>query len=268
MFMGFLQKEQKSLPEMTGTDIQKFTQLLHRKNYAPATVNIYLTGVKSFMLWMHEYYHTRNLSDWFIFCKRPIRLPKYVTKQKIFQLLRYLESNKEKNALRNKVIITLLYITGMRVGELSSLLINNINFENRTILIYGKGNKERILPFPDIFLPVLQEYMNTYVISIYGTTRKTYDYLFPVFSKGTIKPISTKSVYYLLKTLSKKANIGESLHPHQLRHSLATHLLHNGVKIYEIQRVLGHVSIETTQIYAAVDINHLKIAYRKSHCRA
>ena len=131
----------------------------------------------------------------------------------------------------------------------------------------GKGGKERLIPLPESMVVMLQEYrqgVHKKFIEQYGPT----NYLFPVCYAGTIKPISRQSCWVILKDMCAKTSIAKEIWPHQLRHSLATHLLKNGADLRSLQLLLGHENIATVEIYTHLDTRHLRKIYDKKHPRS
>jgi len=162
-------------------------------------------------------------------------------------------SSKMKTKLRNKVILTLLYSSGIRISELISLIIKDIDFQERTIRIRGKGDKDRIVLFDINTKELIEEYMSL--------RDSDSDYLFLNKSNNHL---SSRYVQVMIKDYANEAGIKKRVTPHILRHSFATHLLKNGVDIRVIQQLLGHSNLSTTQIYTSVDMETIKTVYDKA----
>ena len=161
--------------------------------------------------------------------------------------------SKFKTKLRNKVILKLLYSSGIRISELVSLIIKDIDFYERTIRIRGKGDKDRIVLFDNDTKELIMEYL-----SIRDSNN---DYL---FTNKSNNPLSTRYVQIMIKDYANEAGIKKRVTPHILRHSFATHLLKHGVDIRVIQQLLGHSNLSTTQIYTSVDMETIKTVYDKA----
>lgn len=157
------------------------------------------------------------------------------------------------SCLRNKVILTLLYSTGLRVSELVKLETRTIDYKERTIRVRGKGEKDRIVIFDDETLELIKEYLSKRGVEN--------DLLF-VNQRNHM--LSSRYIQLMIKEYAEKANISKKVTPHVLRHSFATHLLKNGVDIRAIQQLLGHSNLSTTQIYTSVDMHTLKM-YTMTH---
>ena len=190
--------------------------------------------------------------------KRTKSLPKSLNEQEVYNLIHAKdeEYDPEKSnpqnisRLRNKLILTLLYSTGLRVSELIKLKIKTIDFEERTIRVRGKGEKDRIVIFDHATLELIDEYLEKRGVEN--------EYLFVNQKNNTL---TSRYVQYMIKEYAEKAGIKRRVTPHILRHSFATHLLKNGVDIRAIQQLLGHSNLSTTQIYTSVDMHTLKDVY-------
>ena len=157
---------------------------------------------------------------------------------------------------RNKAIILLFYISGLRVSELCNLTFNNINFEEGYIRCIGKGNKEKIIVCGDLLNITLNKYVREIRNKILLGMHSEY-----VFVNQEGEPISRQVVYEVVKTAAKKANIKLKVSPHTLRHCFATHMLENGADIRSVQEMLGHSDISTTQIYLNISKKAIKESY-------
>lgn len=190
--------------------------------------------------------------------KRTKSLPKSLNEQEVYDLIHAKDdlydpekSNPQNiSRLRNKLILTLLYSTGLRVSELIKLKIKTIDPEERTIRVRGKGEKDRIVIFDDATLSLINEYIEKRGVDN--------EYLFVNQRNNTL---TSRYIQYMIKEYAKAAGIKRKVTPHVLRHSFATHLLKNGVDIRAIQQLLGHSNLSTTQIYTSVDMHTLKGAY-------
>jgi len=161
--------------------------------------------------------------------------------------------------LRDKAMLELLYATGLRVSELVSLKIRNIDNETGFVRCFGKGGKERIVPVGSIAIKAIKEYLKTRG-EIVGN-----DYLFITNRKTKMTRIN---FYDRIQLYAKKACINKKIYPHLLRHSFATHLLSHGADLRVVQEMLGHSDISTTQIYTHVDHQRLKNIHKQFHPRA
>ena len=163
---------------------------------------------------------------------------------------------------RDLLILEMLYATGVRVGELVSIKVKDIDFSNRHIIILGKGNKERYVNFGEYCEDSLNEYLSDGRISL---NSKDSEYLFLNNNGGEL---TERGVRFILDKLIKQTGINKNISPHMIRHSFATHLLNEGCDLLTVQKLLGHESIKATQIYTHVTTDRLKEVYYHSFPRA
>ncbi len=191
-------------------------------------------------------------------------LPKYLTEDEVDQLLREADKAGTAESQRDANILELLYATGLRVSELVSLNVQDVDFEESYIRCWGKGAKERIVYAHDKALNGLQDYLSTSRMSLLGTNKEEA----ALFVNHRGERLTRQWVWNILKTYSKRAGIDQKITPHTLRHSFATHLLQKGASLRHVQELLGHSSISTTQVYTHLTTEHLRDEYEKSHPRA
>lgn len=198
-----------------------------------------------------------------------IETPKYDRKLpdvlKINEVLALLETpNLAKiNGYRDRTMLELLYATGMRVSELIQIELEDVNLIMGFVKVFGKGNKERIVPLGDTVI----EYLKTYIETIRPQLlKKTVTNTLFLNMHG--KPLSRQAIWKMIKQNAIKANITKSLTPHTLRHSFATHLLENGADLRAVQEMLGHSDISTTQLYTHVSKSQIRKMYNEFHPRA
>lgn len=194
--------------------------------------------------------------------KRTKSLPKSLNEEEVMSLITALDDNNifESSTphadflrFRNKLILALLYSSGLRVSELVNLRVNNIDLSERTMRIRGKGEKDRIVLFDDRTKNLIADYL--------AQRDDDSEYLF-INRRGN--HLTARYVQMMIKDYAKVAGIKKKVTPHILRHSFATHLLKNGVDIRAIQQLLGHSNLSTTQIYTSVDMETLKSVYDKA----
>ncbi len=254
-FHQFLKTDKRLTSEKAlGRSFKKYLQYLKREKEVTQNYSYLVTVVvKKFF----EFCEIDVLKD-IQAPKRTKSLPKSLNEQEVYDLIHAMDDkydetrNNPQNItrLRNKLILTLLYSTGLRVSELTKLKIRMIDETERTIRIRGKGEKDRIVIFDDATLTLIHEYLKK--------RDSDSEYLFLSQRK---RPLSTRYIEIMIKDYARLANITKRVTPHILRHSFATHLLKNGVDIRAIQQLLGHSNLSTTQIYTSVDMHTLKSAY-------
>jgi integrase/recombinase XerC len=182
-------------------------------------------------------------------------LPEIASVKSIEQIFEIID-NEDKNPLLAKCIFELLYGCSLRVSEVCSLTVKDINLSQKTLRVRGKGSKTRIIPIGEKSIPVLKEYLNT-------NNYKSQNDFALLLPNGT--GLYQKFVYRVVnKYLSKVTDIKKKS-PHILRHSSATHMLDNGADLRAVKEILGHENLSTTQIYTHVSIERLKKTYKKSH---
>ena len=162
--------------------------------------------------------------------------------------------------LLDKLIIEVLYQTGMRRAELCNLPLENVNFSRNEIMVIGKGNKERIVPIS----PDLSKVLKIYYLEHRKPTAEAEKYFF-VSSKG--KKITEKFVYLMVTSYLSQVSLKEKKSPHILRHSFATHVLNGGAEISKVKKIMGHASLASTQVYTNANIEQLKKVFRAAHPR-
>lgn len=195
------------------------------------------------------------------------KLPKVLTSKEIERLIELPNSqeceSEEENfiALRDKLIFEIFYGTGMRVSELINLKVSSFNFGNETVKIFGKGSKDRIVPYGKKVDEILNQFLEFRIVFL----PKESEFIF-TNPKG--KQISRQKVSQILKKYLSKITEREGISPHTLRHTFATHMLDAGADIKYIRELLGHESLSSTQIYTHTSIEELKQTYKLAHPRA
>ncbi|PIF02684.1 MAG: tyrosine recombinase XerD [Paludibacter sp.] len=187
------------------------------------------------------------------------RLPDVLSVEEIDSIIGALDMSKPEST-RNRAMIEVLYGSGVRVSELINIELSKIYFEEKYMLIEGKGSKQRLVPLSDESIKQIHFWLldrNRLKIK-----KGNEDYLF-LNRRGS--KISRAMVFEVVKRLAKEANIQKRVSPHVFRHSFATHLLENGANLRAIQQLLGHESITTTELYTHVDIQHLRYTIENCH---
>lgn len=235
---------------ITRLHVSAYIMDLHENNISPASIARKLSAIKSFFKWVcaNEIIKINPLSS-IETAKLPKHLPKVLSESEINQLI-----TKNTN-LTEKVILELLYSCGLRVSELCNLNISDINIEAKTILCFGKGSKERLIPFGEYACNAIKDYLKTREINILKNNLSTKRLL--ISENG--RPITRQDVYRIIHKLGKEIN--KDISPHTLRHTFATHLLENGADLRVVQELLGHSDVATTQLYTHISKKRLKEIY-------
>lgn len=233
-----------------------------RGEYGDASIARKVAAMKSFHKYLVRDGVTENLPTADIrIPKKAKKLPKVLTVQQITNLLAQ-PMGAGVYEIRDRAIIELLYSSGLRVSELVSLDIEDIDLRNGYMKCLGKGSKERIVPLGSHASEALTEYINKSRRQLAKAYRPS-----ALFLNKNGKRLTRQSCWKIVKKYADKAGIVE-IYPHSLRHSFATHLLSNGADLRAVQELLGHANISTTQIYTHVTKDKLKAVYEKTHPRA
>jgi len=194
--------------------------------------------------------------------KLGMHLPDFLTVEEMFTLLGSLPLNNPLD-IRNKLMMELLYATGMRISELLGLSLHDLNLSDRVILVHGKGSKQRFVPFVKSLDELFARYLKQARPVLLKLKQSEY-----LFLNNRGGKMSRMGFWKILKLAVLKANIKKDVTPHTFRHSFATHLLEGGVNLRIVQALLGHASIDTTQIYTHVDMRKLIETHTLYHPRA
>lgn len=224
------------------------TYLKEKEHYTPKSINTIISMLKSFYNYLLlDGYIENNPTSLLKSPKIPKKLPNYLSEEEISKLFYSIDTSKNLGK-RNYLLLLLLYDTGVRVSELINIRINDIDFENKTIKIIGKGDKERLVYFTSDALAVILDYLR----------ENNKNYLFSN-QKGT--PITRKEVYNIVVRCCEEAGINKHVTPHMIRHSFATHMIINDADIMSVKTILGHSNVTTTQIYTHFNKKDLKRKY-------
>lgn len=250
------------LSDITKKEILQFLSYLNKDGLSPASISRNIVSLRSFYKFLASEKEiasdpTENLES----PKKWNRLPKTLSYDEIDRLINHNKGN-NPSGIRDDAMIELLYACGLRVSELISLRMNNINLDTGFLITIGKGKKERIVPVGEIALNKIRRYLFSGRAALLKDKRS--DYLFVTWS-GT--PMTRQGFWKLIKKYAKEAGIKKAFSPHTLRHSFATHLLDHGADLRAVQMMLGHSDISTTQIYTHVSRERLKKVHNEYHPR-
>ena len=261
-FKVYIDKEGINYLDVDYEFIKGYLMQLYNRNLSRNSVARKLSSLRSFYkyLFNNEMIKT-NPFKYVATPKKEKKLPKYLGVEEIEIIFNIPDINTPLGQ-RDRLILEVLYGTGIRVSELVNIKIDDIDFSNKEIRITGKGNKERIDPFGDYCLDSMNRFIDDGRRKLLDKHNKTSDYLI-INEKGN--QITTRGVEKLIDNIVKKAALKKHVSPHMLRHSFATHLLNNGCDIRTVQELLGHESLESTQIYTHVSNEHLREVYLKCH---
>ena len=230
-------------------------------NLSLASRNRKIATLKSFFNWLfNERLTTKNYAEQLICPKVPKKIPHFLSLDEVLAVLHFYtqEQNHEVDStfknktelLRSKTLFLLLYGGGLRISEACNMQWKHIHFDERKILVKGKGNKERFCVVP--------EYTMTTLKKLKTDNEKT-DFVF-----GN-QPLHSRVGYEIIRSIGKKVGLMNPLHPHALRHSFATHLLASGANLRTLQTLLGHDSLQATEKYTHLNVDHLARLIEQTH---
>ncbi len=264
-FYDFLQ-EQEVIGAVTRLHIRTFLARLSDQNLAPSTLNRKLSSLRAFFKYQHlEGRINSNPTVNIPSRKQPSHLPGVLDRERLLSVLRALPENPIPQ-LRDKTIVSLFYATGMRLRELCALQVGDINLFQRHLRVLGKRGKVRIVPMGREITELLHKWLGVREqISEQGISAEARTSVF-ISERGKAMGPSTVS-RVVNRVLSAVAEKGKT-NPHILRHSFATHLLDAGADLVAVKELLGHSSLNTTQIYTHISPGRLRAAYEQAHPRA
>lgn len=269
LFEFFDQTLKRPITQVSRQDLKLFVRFLRNNGLSAKSMARKISSIKLFYGFLEERYAIENCSDTLIYPKIDQKLPVYLTAEEIRLLLEVASQDLSPKGVRNKVIVHLLYATGMRVSELCSLAVDQVYFDTGFVQLMGKGNKQRMIPLPRATLTLLREYLDsTHAELVPKKYYRSHNYLFPTLWDNRIHSITRQSVWNIIKDLLKKAGISKNVSPHSLRHSIATHLLNNGADIRSLQLLLGHENLTTIQMYTHLETTQLRAIYDAKHPRS
>ena len=251
-FISF--EENKDISLLKREDISDFINYLSSKGLKTSSIIRRSTVIRLFYIYLNKEKLIDVPLTGLYLPKSEKHLPSVLSTDEVDALLDCFDLTKEVE-IRDKAMLETMYASGLRVSELLSLELGNINFVQGYIKTKGKGSKERIIPIGEFALEYLSLYIDKVRRCNVGYKTKY------VFLNKEGKPISRQYFWRKVKEYALRANIYTKISPHTLRHSFATHLLENGANLREVQEMLGHSKIETTQIYTHISTKRIISAY-------
>lgn len=256
----------------TEVDFNKLREYLHfiqRFDYKKTTIARKVAAIRTFYKFLfRERYIDTNPAISLSAPKRPKSLPKFLTPEEVEKILNNVKIETPAG-FRNRVILELLWATGMRVSELSNLNFGDLNLEENEIRVFGKGAKERIVLVSDRAKDYLNQYINTarkLIAPEYNTGEINDDT--PLFINNTGYRLQNKTIRKVINETVEKIELPKKVTPHVFRHSFATKLIENGADLRVVQELLGHAGISNTQIYTHISMKHMKDVYENAHPHA
>jgi len=267
---GFVEEEaakRGTIPPWAAFDRQSMMSYLldlKGRGYAATTIARKVAAIKSFFGFMvadgmMKYNPTEGVGS----TKVGKSLPKPISIAQVHRLLEQPAKLSTPEAKRDKAMLELLYATGMRVSELVSLDLTDLDTEGGYVRCFGKGHKERLIPIYERAVRALKDYLSGVRPRLVRSSEEK-----AVFLNRRGERLTRQGLWQILKGYAKEAELGVEITPHTLRHSFATHMLSGGADLRSVQELLGHANISTTQVYTHLTTEHIRRAYEKSHPRA
>jgi integrase/recombinase XerC len=262
-FLNYLARENIDYLNLEYSDLRFYLMFLKdEKKDNNTSIDRKLSGLRGFYKYLaNEAKVSSNVFSLINGPRKEKKLPRFFEYNELEELFKVPDLTNPLGE-RDRLILEMLYATGVRVGELVNIKVRDINTSTKEILILGKGNKERLVEYGEYCADSLNLYLNDGYHTL-NTTNSPYLFL---NNKG--EQLTDRGVRFILDNIIKKTSINKSISPHMLRHSFATHLLNNGCDLLSVQKLLGHESISATQIYTHVTTEHLQDVYRESFPRA
>ena len=262
-YFDFLKREGLSFLEVQYSDIRFYLMYLKdEKKDNNSTINRKLSSLRGFYKYLcNEGFIKSNVFSLVNGPKKSKKLPRYFEYNELEELF-LVPDKRTPLGQRDLLILEMLYATGVRVGELVHIKVSDIDFNSKTIIILGKGNKERVVAFGEYCLDALNLYLGD------GQSKLNCNNIDSLFLNNNGNELTERGVRYILDQLIKKTSINKKISPHMIRHSFATHLLNQGCDLITVQKLLGHESIKATQIYTHVTTDRLKEVYYHTFPRA
>ena len=256
-FFQWLDNEDLKYKNLQEDHINKYISFLFQRKMRSSSVNRKISSIKSFYIFLVKRNFVKNspLND-LVTPKQEKYLPESMSEAEVDKLLNSPNvSNKIEN--RDKAMIEMLYATGMRISELVNLKITDVDMKRCVVKVFGKGSKERLVPFGETALDSLRSYLNEREQS---SSKE-------IFLSNRGKKMTRVAFWQRVKIYLIRENLKNSISPHTLRHAFATHLLNRGADLRSVQLLLGHSDLSTTQIYTHIAKQRLSDVLKKHHPR-
>ncbi|MDX8362263.1 MULTISPECIES: tyrosine recombinase XerC [Bacillaceae] len=265
-FLQFMNQQAiDKLLDVSYADVRIYLTELHSKKYARKSIARKVSCLRSFFAFLlREELVNENPFSIVSLPKQEQRIPQFLYEEELKQLFAVSDISTPLG-LRNQAILELLYATGIRVSECCNIQIQDLDFSIGTVLVTGKGNKQRYVPFGSFAHESIEKYISEGRQILQDKSQVKTGHLFLNY-RG--EPLTARGVRVILDKMIKQASITIHISPHVLRHTFATHLLNEGADMRSVQELLGHEHLSSTQIYTHVTKDHLRNIYMKHHPRA
>jgi len=261
---NYLEKRRITLKTLDNIILRGFLSSLFQSGNKKSTVARKLASTRSFLQYcLQKGWLEDNPARVVATPKQGKNVPSFLSEEEMTHFLDLPTKPKKALDYRDKALLELLYATGIRVGELVGMNVEDVNFNQRLIRVRGKGKKERLLPFGRKAAVSLRDYLPWRKLINQGRIEEE-----ALFLNFRGRRLSSRSVERIVDKYLQRAALRRKISPHSLRHSFASHLLSRGADLRVIQELLGHESLATTQKYTHIDLKQLLEVYRKSHPRS
>jgi integrase/recombinase XerD len=264
-FHQWLAGAELQIPTLSIRELSDFVGWLHQLKLAPASIARHIVAVRMFFRYLQlEGILRENLAELLGSQKLWERIPEVLSPTMV---QRFLESPRPRDTYwrRDRALLELLYATGCRASELSNLRCRDLHLNEGYCLCHGKGGKQRLTPLGRAAREAVEDYLQNERSTLAESATSPPEWLL-LSRRG--RRLRREAIWELVKKYARRAGIPASISPHSLRHSFATHLLAGGADLRQVQEMLGHASIQTTQIYTHVDQSRLKRVHQAFHPRA
>jgi len=262
-FDNFLEKNEINFKKLNNKHTKLFFRDLSKKKFSPRTIKRKFSSLSSYFNFLLDRRIIKNNPLNGVFTpKIPKILPEILTIEEINSIFLAAESSKnEILSLRDRCILEMLYSSGLRVSEVCELKINNIQFDLDLIRFFGKGSKERIIPLTYYARKWLKKYLSESRKILSSRSKKSSNY---VFLSNNGLSLTRMAIWLSVKKYVNSAGVLKKISPHTFRHSFATHLIDGGANLIEVQALLGHADISTTEIYTHLSREFVESEYMKA----
>ena len=258
-------RDGRQIAGLTIRQLADYLGWLHSQNLAPASISRHIVSLKMFFRYLQlEGVLQKNLAELLGSQKLWQRIPHVLSPHSVSSFLEA-PSPLDPFPRRDRALLELLYATGCRASELSSLKVRDIHLDERFCMCHGKGDKQRLVPLARVAADAVSDYLKSERPQLAALAPSSPAWL--ILSRRG-RRLRREAIWELVKKYAARVGAPPSISPHTLRHSFATHLLAGGADLRQVQEMLGHASIATTQIYTHVDQSRLKKVHRRCHPRA
>ncbi|MBO9130163.1 tyrosine recombinase XerC [Bacillus sp. 165] len=263
-FFTFIRQESiSSIDTVTYTDVRLYLTTLHQAQLSRRSVARKISSLRSlYRFMMREGYCVENPFALASLPKKEISIPQFLYDEELQKLFHV--SDITPTGQRDQALLEMLYATGMRVSECCKLQLGDVDMNVGTVLLNGKGNKQRYVPFGSFAQDALHTYLNDGRQQLQKGKNESQH----VFLNARGMPLTERGIRYILNRMIQSASSSVHISPHTLRHTFATHMLNEGADLRTVQELLGHEHLSTTQIYTHVSKDRLRSVYMSHHPRA